>query len=421
MQYELKLPTARTTAAFLTSFSLILIFVYWLFLRAMNMRFGDLFSVPWGQVLAVVASLVAGGGAIAISRVLGKPDRIRVRIDDTSISTHLLGPGNREIRPLKRVDFADIETLWLPASGNAVILKRRRKWLLHLGYSLFDRGLRSNFDNLVRDLKDRLGVQETQRRSVWWRPALGGVEYPNPLFTGREIPVEALPPVANRKFLLLWILGNSFGYLVGVAAGALATLTVLGIWILLGGDVNVESNSAAFDVGIIVAVALGALVAGFAIGTVQWRVLRRRVAAKRWAATTSLGAAGSWLLLFGAIESLERASNTAGLFSTRIDAFLVATAGLIIGLGWSGFQWLVLRRYVSSAGLWILANAASTPIAMVIGNRLNVAVTWTTEFQSASVRVLYAFVGFLGGAVLWSVLTGLVLIWLLRRSRLGDE
>ena len=150
-----------------------------------------------------------------------------------------------------------------------------------------------------------------------------------------------------------WIAATALGWLVG--------------WLILG------------EVGI-----------GAALGLAQWLILRREVFDVK---------VGWWILLSAAAWFVGWEIITAGLV-VPVGADLItslvtgAVVGLLLGIG----QWLLLRRWVHYASMWIPTNLAA----------------WSVAFTGLVGGMLFA--GVVGGAV-----TGLVLDMLLRYPRLEDS
>ena len=139
----------------------------------------------------------------------------------------------------------------------------------------------------------------------------------------------------------------------------------------------------------------GGLIAGAVIGAAQWLVLRRLVPWV-WIAATSVGmavglAAGAALVDYG---------------TSRGNLVVVgAVTGVLVG----GLQALVLaRQRISGAVWWAMAN----PPAWALG--------WLVTSYVITKNVEERFTNFgAGGTLLFALLTGLVLAWLLRRTESG--
>jgi hypothetical protein len=163
-------------------------------------------------------------------------------------------------------------------------------------------------------------------------------------------------------------------------------------------------------------------VAGAVIGVAQWLVLRRRlVAAGWWVPTTIAGAVALPLLAALQVPDLPRVGPPGiGRWSSVADGigFITdgAIRGAIIGTLVGLAQRPVLRR-LPRAGWWVPASTAAWAVqqaadeaALVLGDMGLLAPNGTgvllIEILLASVR--------LGGA---GAITGLALLWLLRRAQ----
>ena len=135
--------------------------------------------------------------------------------------------------------------------------------------------------------------------------------------------------------------------------------------------------------------AIAGAACGAVLGMVQWLVLRRRLSLPRsWIVATSLGMAGGLALtlaLFG--------SSTAG----SVLLLRGVSTGLLIGLA----QWVVLRRSVPRAWVWIPTVAAGWALGWAV-----------TRAVGVDLAPNFAVFGSTG-AWAFQALTGLVLAWLL--------
>ena len=178
----------------------------------------------------------------------------------------------------------------------------------------------------------------------------------------------------TARQLWLWPVAILIGFPIG---GLLADVVVDGV----------DSVGAALGAGVI---------AGALIGAAEWFVLRRWVS-WLWIAATSLGmgvglAAGAALVDYG---------------TSRGD---LALMGAVTGVGVGVLQALVLQRHgISSAYWWAIAN----PPAWALG--------WLVTSYVISRNIDERFANFgAGGAVVFGILTWLVLSFLLQRRRPED-
>jgi hypothetical protein len=127
------------------------------------------------------------------------------------------------------------------------------------------------------------------------------------------------------------------------------------------------------------------------IGAAQWLALRPFVA-WTWIAATSVGMA----------VGLTAGAAIVDYGTARRDVVLM---GAVTGLGVGGLQAIVLlRQRVRGAWWWMAVN----PPAWALG--------WLVTSYVITKNVEEQFTNFgAGGALLFAVLTGLVLVWLVRR------
>jgi len=185
----------------------------------------------------------------------------------------------------------------------------------------------------------------------------------------------ATPVTLARPLVWAWPLAVIVGFPIG---GLIANLVVGPI----------DSVAAAL---------VGGLLAGAVIGAAQWLALRP-VVPWLWVAATSVGMAIG-LTLGAALVSYETA---------RLDLVVMgAVTGFVVG----AFQALVLvRQRISGAAWWA---AASPPIW---------ALAWFVASYVLASNVDEQFTNFgASGALLYAILTGLLLASLFRRSSPGER
>ena len=139
----------------------------------------------------------------------------------------------------------------------------------------------------------------------------------------------------------------------------------------------------------------GGLIAGAVIGAAQWLAIRRLVT-WIWIAATSVGMAAG-LTIGAAIVDYE---------ISRGDLVVM---GAVTGLGVGVLQALVLaRQRISGAAWWAVANPPAWALA------------WLVSSYVLSSNVEEQFTNFgASGAIVFAVLTGLLLMFLLRRTDKG--
>lgn len=151
---------------------------------------------------------------------------------------------------------------------------------------------------------------------------------------------------------------------------------------------------------------------GACVGAAQWILLRRAVATARWWVVASAVGWAVGILLF--VPGLARLNGLLAfvlVLATAVDVenfpfelfdnpFGGAVAGASIGV----LQWLLLRREVVAAGWWVLASALGWAVAYLA--------PWAGPNALRGATTL----GLVTGS-----LTGIVLVWLLRRTAKGIQ
>lgn len=141
--------------------------------------------------------------------------------------------------------------------------------------------------------------------------------------------------------------------------------------------------------------ALGGAVTGAIIGAAQWLVLRRRLSlTSGWIAVTALG--------MGAGLALGIA-----LLGTSTDGAALLLHGLITGTSIGIAQFVLLRSVSGRAPVWVLIVALGWALGWMITRAVGVdlALQWSVFGSS--------------GGLLFQLLTGLTLSWMLRRGKVA--
>jgi hypothetical protein len=219
---------------------------------------------------------------------------------------------------------------------------------------------------------------------------------------------------SERSLWLRWVLANCIGEALGLGTTALIGAAIVSSF-------GEETSALATVALAAVAVLSGTLVEGTVLGTAQWSVLRvplPRMSWRTWAGATSAGAFLAWLL--GMIPStvLSLVADSGGADAAPAEPSKAVVLGLAFSMGLVlgpvlGFaQWLVLRRFVSHAALWMPANAFAWAFGMVvIFAGTDPAIGGGFGFLSAAI---FAFTLACAGAVVGAI-HGLALVWLLQR------
>ena len=164
---------------------------------------------------------------------------------------------------------------------------------------------------------------------------------------------------------------------------------------------------------------LAGVLEGTSIGFFQWRVLRRvypPMTARAWLIPTIVVAAIGWFVgmlpqtFFASSEAGEVMPEPSPAMVITVAAVFGAVAGAVFGFA----QWLVLRRYVKHAVVWIWANAIGWALAMAViyvGASLP-----NAEWRVTAVIVTGAVTGIVAGLAIGAV-TGAGLVRVLKDPR----
>jgi hypothetical protein len=177
-------------------------------------------------------------------------------------------------------------------------------------------------------------------------------------------------------FGVLWILASAFGMFLGLFGG-----------FYVGALSDALGNMLKY--------ALVGIEIGMAVGFMQWLVLRRHLPGTGWWIPTN-SAGLCCLLIMGPIDA------------PLVAAGIVALCGALTGI----LQWLVLRGKVSRAGWLILAIAASWGLLCLLIMNLP---SSNLGGDLMAMLLMTTAVAMLG------VVTGGVMVWLLRQRKNNDE
>lgn len=167
------------------------------------------------------------------------------------------------------------------------------------------------------------------------------------------------------------------GWMLACAASAAVALTVTGAMVRAG-----SPNAA------VVWAVFGSVI-GASLGITQWLVLRRQIPrAYLWVLTSAMGGIVVGVLGFAMGEAVG------GPFG-----------GAVIGAALGIMQWLVLRRLVSRAYVWVLASIVGFALGLSAGEAVGFAVGGAVGWPVG---------GAIHGVVVGAI-TGGALVWLLRQ------
>lgn len=221
------------------------------------------------------------------------------------------------------------------------------------------------------------------------------------------------PASGEASLWLSWVLANAVGEAIGL--GGTALLAIAGV--------RYVGEGTGFLAGVVLAalaVLAGTLIEGTVVGTAQWLVLKVQLPQMRWriwVLATGAGAFVAWTLGMLPSTLLFPGSGGGAQSAKPAEAAILGLAflmGLVLGPVLGFAQWLVLRRFVRRAALWMPANAIAWALGMlVIFSGMDLALG--DPFGPSTVPIL-ALTLICCGAIVGAV-HGLALVWLLRPER----
>lgn len=155
-----------------------------------------------------------------------------------------------------------------------------------------------------------------------------------------------------ERWITVTVLGEAIGFGGAMMLGRAA--------LMLLGD---PAPGPATELLVFALSATAGLVEGACLGLAQWLVLRRlfpRLPLRGWVVATAIGAALAWVLGMGAGMHAPGVPP-----SPVVLAVLAVLGGLVLGAVLGAAQALVLRRFCSAGGPWILASALGWTIGLL--------------------------------------------------------
>ncbi len=219
-------------------------------------------------------------------------------------------------------------------------------------------------------------------------------------------------PMTNKQLWTRWTLANVLSEMLGLGL----TFLITSLYFSRAGE---GTTVFAILISFLVAVASGAVEATF-VGLAQWWAMRPRfpsIGRFEWWRGTFLGALVAYVLgyLPSTIMSMGEAGGVSGPAAEPaqwVVLLLAAGMGAVGGAVLSFAQWLVLRKKVEHAGIWIPANMLSWTFGMpLIFWGIDQAFKLPAVWQSV---LLMAVILFVTGAVVGGI-HGLFLIRLKER------
>ncbi len=164
---------------------------------------------------------------------------------------------------------------------------------------------------------------------------------------------------------LRWVAINGVGEMLGLG-GTFAALALL-----------TKSTSSLPGVVLVIVSFMLAVFTGIIEATVisllQWRIIHTIFPAinfKAWWGATAVGALAAYVIGYLPSTIIDLSGQTSQVAMTEppqwIQLLLAGGLGLVAGAILSFVQWLVLRKHVNKAGVWIPANMAAWAAGMPI-------------------------------------------------------
>ena len=211
-----------------------------------------------------------------------------------------------------------------------------------------------------------------------------------------------------------WVAANAVGEALGLGTTALVGL---GLFAALGEGTGVLATLTVAAA----AVVAGTIIEGVTVGTAQWLVLRRPLPGVSWgvwAGATAAGAAVAWTLgmLPSTLLSLgqQPGAATPAEPSAAVVYALAVAMGLVLGPVLGCAQWLVLRRHLPRAGLWMPANALAWAFGMVL---IFAAVSAVADRGLGPAAIALVALGLAATGAVVGGIHGPALVWLLGQRR----
>jgi hypothetical protein len=223
------------------------------------------------------------------------------------------------------------------------------------------RSLAREIELTVQDVEKRVAAQASRPQ-----PAI------SPLPSGAPFGEDKGPRVREQPrrlshtldlaLLLHWMIANLAGFLVGLVV--LTSIAIagnyIGLWrISFAGEPQTANEIVNMNSGDLVPVTattglIYGITMGASMGIAQWIILRTRIKVRYWIVATTVGMSIGWTLLLPFVTYTANVDRQYATSPALVD-FLVLPVmilpGIITGFG----QWLILRRQMKRAGLWILA------------------------------------------------------------------
>jgi hypothetical protein len=223
------------------------------------------------------------------------------------------------------------------------------------------RSLAREIELTVQDVEKRVAAQPSRPQ-----PAISPLPPGDPFGEDKGPGVREQPRrlshTLDLALLLHWMIANLAGFLVGLVVVTSIAIAgnYIGLWrISFAGEPQTANEIVNMNSGDLVPVTattglIYGITMGASMGIAQWIILRTRIKVRYWIVATTVGMSIGWTLLLPFVTYTANVDRQYATSPALVD-FLVLPVmilpGIITGFG----QWLILRRQMKRAGLWILA------------------------------------------------------------------
>ncbi|HRQ37837.1 MAG TPA: hypothetical protein PLD25_07975 [Chloroflexota bacterium] len=222
------------------------------------------------------------------------------------------------------------------------------------------------------------------------------------------------------KFWRRWVLFSTLGYSGGIGGWLIA--------LILGTLLYTISAS-----GMVVGMALGGAAVGAFVGLMQGEAVRLKAPhaiGNTWITVNIVGMAISWAILFGVLKILDEPLGELGIWIVKPSDYMILSllaAGGLWGLISATIQWYTFQGRIKHAAIWFILNCLCGVVLFVIswfwiwihynpyGYRDEFSVLSPIVLSFTSI-ILWPIAG-----LLYGMMTGTLLAWLLREPNQPDE
>jgi len=258
---------------------------------------------------------------------------------------------------------------------------------------------------------------EPLQHTMWSiRDAIGFIVVGTIIGVSQWLALRKLISNASQLVLANVLAWEGIGILewIGLEMTSSYSITSTGVTITSTG-VTIKIMGMAYEVGGLI----GLFVIGTVIGLAQWLVFRHHFkrAGWWWILVTALGWTVGYFVSWSLLEAIGW--TTFERFEAGMTTALVM-CGTVAGI----VQWLLLRQEVPKAGWWIIANLAgwigSIAAIAILKGEVSLGLASVKGFEYGWVRIIFPY-AVMPHDLLPGLLTGAVLVWLLRQPRREEE